>query len=141
MAFEVGYCIPAHDSASYSATHGLIIGKFVFAGLVDSLIDFSLPNGTNNYEDLTGTYMAYAKANSTVICGIRDSLGYGSAQVYIDFNDDQIFEASESVGGNQEALTICSPALHRENDELVQGREPPSGGSGPAGGDSLRRGF
>ena len=100
MSFAVGYCIPAHDSAAASLRNGIIIGKFVFAGLVDSLIDFTRPNGTNNYSDLTSVFTAYASVNSTVICGIRDSLNYvGSAQVYIDFNNDEIFEPSESVGG------------------------------------------
>ena len=100
--FAVGYCIPAHDSSSASIVDGRVIARFVFAGLIDTLIDFSSPNGTNNYEDFSATLTAYAAVNSTVVCGIQDSMAFpntGSAQVYIDFNDDQIFESSESVGG------------------------------------------
>ncbi len=80
----------------------MIISRFVFAGLADTLIDFSAPNGTNNYEDLSASLTAYAKVNSTLVCGIEDSMAFpltGSAQVYIDFNDDEIFQSSESVGG------------------------------------------
>ena len=118
-----GYCSPYFSNAPYScSTYGIVISQFVLPGVSGTSINDATPcNGTGFIDQTALSASVYADAS--VVAGLYTG-GYAvNAQVWIDFNDDHLFEASETVGGangfsSYSPLTLSVPAtaitgLHR----------------------------
>lgn len=54
--------------------------------------------GTGNYEDFTGANVTFS-TGGTYVATINSGTDYDHAQVFIDFDNDQVFQMTETVGG------------------------------------------
>ncbi len=105
LLFNTGfsqYCTPAYTYGYASCySYGLGINYFFISGeSPTSILDNSTCTGSG-YENHTGLTVNL-KQGHTYTANISSSSGSSNlqnCQVWIDFNNDNIFEASESVGG------------------------------------------
>ena len=126
VASTGGYCTPSFALDSIScAEYGLSITQFKIIGAAGTTLnDVSSCTG-HGYEDKTSLSVTLDRGATYIATLASGSSGYGmDAQTWIDFNDDAVFEASESVGGlnyyastgNTDTLTIPATAttgIHR----------------------------
>ncbi len=106
IVFLIGYSFSAHSqycvSGGPSSTFDSDVGAFSLNGETTNInVGVSCP-GTSGLEDLTGSQSADLKADSTYTLNIEFSSCASSftntAQVWIDFDDDNVFEQSEVIG-------------------------------------------
>lgn len=95
-SFYTGYCVP---TTTYGCTDGDVIARVVLNTL-DNNSGTGCPSGNAGYSDYTGdatlttTLMPSSTYNCTVFAGQYNE-GYA---VWIDYNDDLTFDATELVG-------------------------------------------
>ena len=95
------YCTPSWTDASGSCyTYGMDVSQFKIVGYSGTLNDVSACTGSG-YENMTSTTLTCSMMQSvTYVATIACSGTYTmEAQVWIDFNNNTTFEASEQVGG------------------------------------------
>jgi hypothetical protein len=90
------YCAPNYF---FGCGLGDRINHFVVNGDNSSVISTTNSGcGTNNYEDITGANVTFSTGSSYLVT-INSGTVYDHVQVFIDFNNDQTFQTTETVGG------------------------------------------
>jgi len=101
-------CSPTFGSPSSACfTYSMYMRISSLVGASGSIADVSGCNGSTNYENLTGSTSVTLNSGSTYTANCQT--GYSSTsmscQIWIDFNEDGIFQSSESVGGSSSMPT------------------------------------
>ena len=93
-------CTPAFRDSTLACTDGMYVRIINIAGAPVNLNDGNSCNGSG-YEDLTAIKgdSCSLSAGTTYTATIETGYTEMSCQVWIDFNNDGIFQPSESVGG------------------------------------------
>ena len=116
----IGYCIPNHDSARASCVDGRALTRFEIIGETGSQInDHGAIDSTSTYENHAGTLSVNLKQNSTYNAYLASGGASLAGRVWIDFNDDDYFDSSESVGslaGFGSSLTVFTVAIPSRGD-------------------------
>ncbi len=93
-------CIPAFTYAATGCSTGYGISSFSSTGYSATLTDATSCTGAG-YEDLySSDSISYMQAHSySITVNTGSSYDEANLQVWIDFNDDDVFESSETIGG------------------------------------------
>ncbi len=101
-AMAASSCTPTFSSASAAcSSYSMWMRIQSLIGTSGSIADATACTGTG-YENLTASYTVTLSSNTTYSCTLNTGGSYPSsmgAQVWIDFNNNGIFESTESVGG------------------------------------------
>jgi len=97
------YCVPSFYYST-SCSNGMLMASPTYPFKVNGVSSTSINDATacdgSNYKDQTGSYSVTLNAGSSYVFTVAGSTTYTmSYQVWIDFNNDGTFDATESVGG------------------------------------------
>ena len=94
------YCPPAFSAPGAACSYGMNISRFEVSGVSGTSISDGSACGGTGYEQDTSLSVALVAGNTYTASINQSSTSYNmDAQAWIDFNNDQVFQSSETVGG------------------------------------------